>query len=61
MTKYWTTETGAEGSVFLPADIEFNSSINYMWRQKTDVFGEDRNVVLWNAYLAKKFPEKENG
>lgn len=59
VTKFWTTETGFEGSVFLPKDFEFNTYINYMWRQKTDVFGEDRNVVLWNSYVAKKFLKKK--
>jgi hypothetical protein len=59
VTKYWTTETGLEGTVFFLKDFELNSNVNYMWRQKTDVFGEDRNVVLWNAYVAKKFLKKK--
>lgn len=59
VTKYWTTDTRFGGSVFFLKDFEFNSSMNYMWRQKTDVFGEDRNVVLWNAFLSRKFLKKK--
>lgn len=60
-TRFWTTTTEISGMVFLPHDIEISNELNYNWRQKTDVFGEDRNVWLWNAYVAKKFWKNKNG
>ncbi|WP_290790978.1 outer membrane beta-barrel family protein [Flavihumibacter sp. UBA7668] len=59
VTKYWTTDTRLGATVFFLKDFEFNSNINYQWRQKTDVFGQDRNVILWNAHVAKKFLKKK--
>lgn len=59
VTEFWTTNSVVGSTVFLPKDFEVNSSVNYDWRQKTDVFGENRNVVLWNAYVAKRFLKKK--
>lgn len=59
VTKFWTTDTRIGGSIFFLKDFELNSNATYQWRQKTDVFGEDRNVVLWNAFVSKKFLKKK--
>ncbi len=61
VTKYWTVGNTLDLTWQLPWKMEANSSVNYSWRQKTDVFGQDRNVWLWNAYLAKKFWKNKNG
>lgn len=61
ITKYFTSESSAEGTVFLPWKLEVNSSATFFYRQKTDVFGDDLNAVRWNAYLAKKFWKNKSG
>lgn len=61
VTKYWTSESDVEGTVFLPWKLELNSSANINIRQKTDVFPRDLNAVRWNAYLAKKFWKNNAG
>lgn len=61
VTKYWTIGNELATTVQLPWKMEVNTSLNYSWRQKTDVFGIDRNVFLWNAYLGKKFWKNNAG
>ncbi|GAO45349.1 outer membrane beta-barrel family protein [Flavihumibacter petaseus] len=61
VTKYWTVVNEFTVTVQLPWKMEINSNVNYSWRQKTDVFGADRNVWLWNGYLSKKFWKNKNG
>jgi len=62
ITKYWTIDNEFSGSIYkLPYKLEANTNMTYSWRQKTDVFGEDRNVWLWNASLAKKFWKNNSG
>jgi hypothetical protein len=59
VTKYWTTSSSLDGTVYFLKNFELNTRLTYQWRQKTDVFGDDRNVVLWNAYLARKINKKK--
>lgn len=61
VTRFWTSESDAEGTVFLPWKLELNSSANFSIRQKTDVFDRNLNAVRWNAYLAKKFWKSNAG
>lgn len=61
VTRYWTSDSEVEGTVFLPWKLELNSSANVSIRQKTDVFARDLNAVRWNAYLAKKFWKNSAG
>ncbi|MBC6489470.1 outer membrane beta-barrel protein [Flavihumibacter stibioxidans] len=61
VTKYWTTTTELNGTVDLPWKMEIQSNLSYSWRQKTDVFGANRNVWLWNAHLGKKFWKNNAG
>lgn len=61
VTKYWTSDSEIEGTVFLPWKLELNSSANVNLRQKTDVFARDLNSVRWNAYLGKKFWKNSAG
>jgi len=55
VTRYWTSESTVEGSVFLPWKLELSSDVTFYLRQKTKVFPEDLNTIKWNAYLGKKF------
>jgi len=61
VTKYWTSESNMDASVFLPWKMELNSSATFYYRQKTSVFDNDLNTVKWNAYLAKKFWKNKSG
>ncbi|HYE56623.1 MAG TPA: outer membrane beta-barrel protein, partial [Chitinophagaceae bacterium] len=61
ITKFWTSDSEIEGTVFLPWKLELNSMATFSLRQKTDVFTNDLNVVRWNAYLAKKFWKNNAG
>jgi len=45
----------------LPYRFEVNTSINANFRQKTDLFTGNNNVVLWNAYLGRKFFKNDKG
>ncbi len=61
ITKYWTIDNELATTIQLPKKFEFNTSLNYNWRQKTDVFGEDRNVFIWSGWLGKKFWKNDAG
>lgn len=61
VTRYWTSDSDIEGTVFLPWKLELKSVVTFSLRQKTDVFSRDLNTVRWNAYLAKKFWKNNAG
>ncbi|ULQ53938.1 outer membrane beta-barrel family protein [Flavihumibacter fluvii] len=61
VTRYWVIDNELSTTIQLPRKFEFNTSLNYNWRQKTDVFGKDRNVFLWNGWLGKKFWKNDAG
>lgn len=61
VTKFWTSDTDLEGTVFLPWKLEVNSVATFSYRQKTSVFDRDLNTVRWNASLAKKFWKNKAG
>jgi hypothetical protein len=42
----------------LPHKIELNSSVDMMFREKTEIFTTNNNVIKWNAYAEKKFLTK---
>ncbi|MFL9482737.1 outer membrane beta-barrel protein [Chitinophagaceae bacterium LWZ2-11] len=46
---------GVNGVVQLPFHFETSTDLNFYLRQKTPTFPTNNNVVLWNAYIAKKF------
>jgi hypothetical protein len=60
-TKYWTSDSELEATVFLPWNIEVNSMATFNIRQKTSVFANDVNAIRWNAYAAKKFWKNKSG
>jgi hypothetical protein len=61
ITRYWTSESNVEASIFLPWKLEFNSTATFYLRQKTDVFTNTPNNTKWNAYLGKKFWKNNAG
>jgi hypothetical protein len=60
VTKYWTYEPKLDIGLDLPGKIDFNTDINYNWRQKTSTFDNNNNVLLWNARLEKKISKKKD-
>ena len=61
VTRYWTSDSDIEGTVFLPWKLELNSVVTFSFRQKTDAFSRDLNATRWNAYLGKKFWKNSAG
>jgi hypothetical protein len=61
ITRYWTVDNEFNATYQLPKKFEINASLNYNWRQKTDVFGQNRNVWLLGGWIAKKFWKNDAG
>ena len=58
-TDYWTYDYSADGNYTLPGKLEIGSDIDFNFRQKLNAFDVNNNVILWNAYLEKKFLKKD--
>ncbi|HEY5369772.1 MAG TPA: outer membrane beta-barrel family protein [Hanamia sp.] len=54
-TKYWTYTYSVDGSYMLPGKLEIGSNANFSFSPKLNALAEANNVILWNAYLEKKF------
>ena len=48
-------------NIQLPWKLEFNQNIEISLREKTAMYDKNTNVVLWNAYLGKKFLKDDKG
>jgi hypothetical protein len=59
-TSYWTSNNELTGTVQLPGKMEFGTTANWFLREKTTLFTKNNNVLLWNAYVSKKFLKKSN-
>jgi len=58
-TSYLTQEHRAYAMVFLPWKFELNTDANFNLRQKTDVFDQNTNSILWNARIERKFMKND--
>ncbi|MEO9004728.1 MAG: outer membrane beta-barrel protein, partial [Ginsengibacter sp.] len=58
-TQYWSYNYGLNGNYALPGKLEIGSDINFNIRQKLNAFDKNNNVILWNAYVEKKFMKSE--
>jgi len=56
---YWSMTHSLDATVQLPLKFELNNNIQFNIREKTAIFPTNNNVVLWNAYLAKKILKKD--
>ncbi|HSN08354.1 MAG TPA: outer membrane beta-barrel protein, partial [Hanamia sp.] len=56
---YWTYNYSADGNYTLPGKLEIGSDIDFNLRQKLNSFDVNNNVIVWNAYLEKKFFKNE--
>jgi len=54
-TSYWTYENRLEGDVMLPFKLEIGTDVRWNIRQKVTAFDNNNNVLLWNAYISRKF------
>ncbi|MEO8960726.1 MAG: TonB-dependent receptor [Ginsengibacter sp.] len=58
-THYWSYNYALNGNYTLPGKLEIGSSIEFNLRQKLNAFDKNYNVILWNAYVEKKFMKSE--
>ncbi len=58
-TKYWTFDINTNFDIFLPLKFQIHSNCEFNFRQKTNVFDNNTNVILWNAWVGKKFLKKD--
>jgi len=56
---YWTYDYSADGNYTLPGKFEIGSDIDFNLRQKLTAYDVNNNVVVWNAYVEKKFFKTE--
>lgn len=60
-TNYYTHTHSVYLNLTLPHRFEFNTQVEGNFRQKTALFTANNNVVLWNAYIGKKFFKNDKG
>jgi Outer membrane protein beta-barrel family/Carboxypeptidase regulatory-like domain len=54
-TNYWTYNVQPNFDIFLPKKFQVHSDADANFRQKTSAFDFNTNVILWNAWIGKKF------
>lgn len=58
-THYWSYEYALEGNYLLPLKLEIGSDVRFSFRQKLNAFDNNNDVILWNAYVEKKFMKND--
>jgi len=58
-THYWTYDYSLNGSIYPVKKLEIGSDIDFNLRQKLSAFDQNNDVILWNAYIEKKFLKKD--
>lgn len=58
-TNYWTFDYSFEGSIYPVKKLEIGSDIDFNFRQKINAFDKNNDVILWNAFIEKKFMKNE--
>jgi len=58
-TQYWSFDVNPNFGIYLPLKFQIHSDCDFNIRQKTDVFDNNTNVILWNAWVGKKFLKKD--
>jgi hypothetical protein len=59
-TNYWTYYIRPEIGVFFPLGMELHNTLDVNLRQKLSPADQNNNVVLWNAWIGKKFLKNES-
>lgn len=57
---YWGSTFSLDGSLQLPLKFEIGTEFNIEVREKTAAFNTTNNVILWDAYLEKRFLKNES-
>jgi hypothetical protein len=52
---YWTSNSELSFNYQLPYNFEINTVLNLFLREKTVLFNRNNNVLIWNAYVSRKF------
>ncbi|MEO5909042.1 MAG: outer membrane beta-barrel protein, partial [Ginsengibacter sp.] len=58
-TNYWTYDYSFDGSIYPVKRLEIGSDIDFNFRQKLNQFDKNNDVIVWNAYVEKKFLKKD--
>jgi hypothetical protein len=58
-SNYWSYNYSVDGNYTLPGKLEIGSDVDMNFRQKLTAFDVNTDVILWNAYLEKKFLKKD--
>jgi len=58
-TDYWTFNISTGTDIYLPLKFQIHSDCDFNFRQKTSVFDNNNNAILWNAWVGKKFLKKD--
>lgn len=53
-TKYWLYSGNIDTYVALPFKFDLSSDADFNFRQKTSVFDQNLNTIIWNASLSKR-------
>ena len=54
-TDYFILQQQLEATVQLPGKFEINTVFNWSLRERVAAFDRNNNVLLWNAYVSRKF------
>ncbi len=60
-THYWSHDHHLSLNITLPWKFEINTDVDASFRQKTDLFAKNNNVIQWNAYIGKKIFKHDQG
>jgi hypothetical protein len=58
-THYWTYNYSFDGSIYPIKKLEIGTDIDFSFRQKINAFDKNNDVILWNAFIEKKFLKKD--
>lgn len=56
----WGLNCYGASSIILPGKLEIGSTVDYVFKGKTQSFNEDFDRLLWNSTLSKRFLKAEN-
>lgn len=58
-TSFWANEIRIFAECYLPFKLTVNSNFSAYFRQKTDIFNSNSNVVLWDMWVGRKLLKNE--
>ncbi|HXR84638.1 MAG TPA: outer membrane beta-barrel protein [Hanamia sp.] len=58
-THYWTYNYSFNGSIYPVKKLEIGTDIDFNFRQKLNQFDKNNDVIVWNAFIEKKFLKKD--